>query len=534
MTVWTVLVSQRQNETQGLFDPCACTSQDEYCTTELCLSVEKAEEEKNKQQRRQQQGRDCVSVPLSMSMYCTICHMLKLKELTPLLNCRRLLQAVSCRHGSSSFVPPSAVPTFVPPAISRKRSPNFFASALVRSPSRCFVKRSAVLFFVSTRLTNRRFSRIHCCIDTHRISRNFVVKFLEEFCESQQFSGANTGCVEQSFTRTETDCSLLQTSVAHRYVLYIAMISRNTLARCWIAGPIWVTTTNEFQQTCMKHFARFKTKTSVLRAFETSYQLFHCALALCCLVWIIVKWRIFCLVSKMPWRWVFRRLCESWSNDDHPEGCWRELHHSRTSTRIWLLVSSFPTSKDSTRSALFFTSKPLRVLVISRPKKLTVSPWWRNTTTSVKYRLVFMCSKSLMRCSSGHVPRHPCDAGGSNLLIVVRVSSHTSKDLMWTGSSSCRWLSVCFTFGHAPIWLLLRQRRACPSSWSQAPSWRVWLQKGCLFPQGSTLSAEGLHPPCTRNQTEVEVQSFERTNTTATGLHEELCCWHMYPTADCF
>ena len=36
--------------------------------------------------------------------------------------------------------------------------------------SRCFVKRSAVLFFVPTRLTDRRFSRIHCCIDKHRIS----------------------------------------------------------------------------------------------------------------------------------------------------------------------------------------------------------------------------------------------------------------------------------------------------------------------------------------------------------------------------
>ena len=29
-------------------------------------------------------------------------------------------------------------------------------------------------------------------------------------------------------------------------------------------------------------------------------------------------------------------------------------------------------------------------------------------------------------------------------------------------------------------------------------------------------------------------ESFERSNTTATGLHEELCCWHMDPTADCF
>ena len=79
--------------------------------------------------------------------------MFKLKELTPLLNCRRLLKAVSCHHRSFSFVPPSAISTFVPSsAISRKSSLNFFASALVRNPSRCFVKRSAVLFFVSTRL----------------------------------------------------------------------------------------------------------------------------------------------------------------------------------------------------------------------------------------------------------------------------------------------------------------------------------------------------------------------------------------------
>ena len=40
-------------------------------------------------------------------------------------------------------------------------------------------------------------------------------------------------------------------------------------------------------------------------------------------------------------------------------------------------------------------------------------------------------------------PRHPCDAGGSNLLIVVHVSSHMSKDRISTGCSSCRWFSVC-------------------------------------------------------------------------------------------
>ena len=124
-----------------------------------------AEEEKKK--GRQWQGRDCVGVQMSMSMWCTICHMLKLKELTPLLNCRRLLKAVRCHHRSFSFVPPpSSMSSFVPPsAISRKRGPNFLASALVRNPSRCFVKRSAVLFFVSTRLTDRRLSRIHCCVN---------------------------------------------------------------------------------------------------------------------------------------------------------------------------------------------------------------------------------------------------------------------------------------------------------------------------------------------------------------------------------
>ena len=53
---------------KALFDPCACTSQDEYCTTELCLSVDKLRKKKNKRQRRQQQGRDCVSVQMSMSM----------------------------------------------------------------------------------------------------------------------------------------------------------------------------------------------------------------------------------------------------------------------------------------------------------------------------------------------------------------------------------------------------------------------------------------------------------------------------------
>ena len=140
---------------------------------------------------------------------------------------------------------------FVPPKI---RSPSFFASDCVRNPSRCFVKRSAVLIFVSTRLTDRRFSRIHCCISRHRISislsppgplrcrmclaesesitrrtENVVLQFLEEFGKSQKFSCASTGCVEVRFACTETDRCLFQTSVALCHVLYIAMISPVTL-----------------------------------------------------------------------------------------------------------------------------------------------------------------------------------------------------------------------------------------------------------------------------------------------------------------
>ena len=155
--------------TQGLFDRCACTSQDEYCTTDLCQSVDKLK--KKKTNKKEDSGKEeTVLVYRCQCLWCTICQLLNLKELTPLLNCRRVLKAVSCHHRSFSFVPPSAVPTFAPPAISRKRSLNFFASARVRNPSRCFVKSSAVLFFVSTRLTDTRFSRIHCCIAKHRIS----------------------------------------------------------------------------------------------------------------------------------------------------------------------------------------------------------------------------------------------------------------------------------------------------------------------------------------------------------------------------
>ena len=73
-------------------------------------------------------------------------------------------KALSRHHSSVS----STIVPFVP---SRIRSPRFFGSDCVRNPSRCFVKTSAVLFFVSNRLADKRFSRIHCCIAKHRISK---------------------------------------------------------------------------------------------------------------------------------------------------------------------------------------------------------------------------------------------------------------------------------------------------------------------------------------------------------------------------
>ena len=93
----------------------------------------------------------------------------------------------------------------------------------------------------------------------------------------------------------------------------------------------------------------------------------------------------------------FRRLCESWSNHDHPEEVLTRAPSLSSVYQDWLSVSSFLTRKDSKgiQVCTVFHLEPLLVLVISRPQKLTVSPSWRNTTTSVKCKLVFVCSKSL-------------------------------------------------------------------------------------------------------------------------------------------
>ena len=123
-----------------------------YWTTDLCLSVDKLKKEKKKNN---------VCVQRSVSTWCTFCQLFKLRTLTSLLDWKRCSQALS-RH--SSLVPP------------RIWSPIFLASDCVPGPSRCFVKRSAVLSFVLTRPTDRRFSLIHCCLVKLRISIFWEIK----------------------------------------------------------------------------------------------------------------------------------------------------------------------------------------------------------------------------------------------------------------------------------------------------------------------------------------------------------------------
>ena len=115
-----------------------------YCTTDLCLSVDKLKTEKTKEQCQ------CTEV---------------------IVYVRYILSTVKTE---STHTPArldalfkSSQPSLVP---SRIRSPSFLPSDCDLGPSRRFVKRSAVLSFVSTRSTDRRFSRIHCCSAKHRIS----------------------------------------------------------------------------------------------------------------------------------------------------------------------------------------------------------------------------------------------------------------------------------------------------------------------------------------------------------------------------
>ena len=115
-----------------------------------------------------------------------------------------------------------------------------------------------------------------------------------------------------------------------------------------------------------------------------------------------------------------------------------------------------------------------------------------------------------------YVPASPCTVETAclrcsialmavSVTLVAESASLVLQDdiLLPLSSSNC---STPPTPSHAPTWLLLRQREACPSSWSWVPSSRGWLQKKCLFLRRSTLSVESLHLPFIHNQTEVERQ----------------------------
>ena len=141
---------------------CVHGSQAVHCTTELYLSADRLKRRKKHKERTMLVYRGNVVVYILSTVktentYTTA----QLEALVQKLSVVIIPQPLS-------FVP--LVP-IVPSVPSRIRSPSSFASNCARNPSRCFVKRSAVLFFVSTRLTDRRFfSRTHCCIAKHRIS----------------------------------------------------------------------------------------------------------------------------------------------------------------------------------------------------------------------------------------------------------------------------------------------------------------------------------------------------------------------------
>ena len=138
---------------------CVHGSQAACCTTELCLPVDKLKEEGKNREGTMSVHRGNVYVVYILST-------VKTENTYTRARLEALVQKLSVvtTPRPSSFLP------LVPLVPSRIQSPSFFGSDCVRNPSRCFVRRSAVLFFVSTRLTDRRLSRTHCCIAKHRIS----------------------------------------------------------------------------------------------------------------------------------------------------------------------------------------------------------------------------------------------------------------------------------------------------------------------------------------------------------------------------
>ena len=172
-----------------------------------------------------------------------------------------------------------------------------------------------------------------------------------------------------------------------------------------------------------------------------------------------------CAACQRWWSWKHTRvsLQTNWTNScelfsEHIEGIMADVkRYGTTETeykskfawclscaeRTWWLALKKKDLQIGTSETRTDTS--VRVIITKRPLSWVSKDLKSWQSTSVKYRLVFMCSKNrswdvlLVPCP----PRHPCDARGANHLIVVYVSSRTSVDLISTGSHSCSSLSAC-------------------------------------------------------------------------------------------
>ena len=237
-------------------------------------------------------------------------------------------------------------------------SPSSFESDRVLGPSKCFVKRSAVLSLVSTRPTDRRFSRIHCCTAKHRDSMclspsgpllcrvwHAAPESILRWTETLQWSSLKSARPRSSrkhwlrrtlcFARTGTDWCLLQALVAHRHSVYIDIP--------WRFGA-WPNLRPNLSHQW------FETKTGIVPAFEISYQLFHCLLSIVRLKTCVDScWMANCM-SGLP-----NAMKVSLADNCAKVGvimtiqrnrC-RELHHCKAPTWSGSRFGVFPTRKDS-------------------------------------------------------------------------------------------------------------------------------------------------------------------------------------------
>ena len=193
--------------------------------------------------------------------------------------------------------------------------------------------------------------------------------------------------------------------------------------------------------------------------------------------------------------------------------CWRELHHCRTSARIGCRFRVFQPVKIQKEfheiCVLFFTSKSLLVLVISRPPKVDCVAFMaqHHHICQIQTGLhVFKIAHEMFFWSRAHhvIQVTQEDRIFRSLCTFLHIRRRIGYQLVV--AHVVDFLCAVNTPGHAPIWLLPQQHRVCPCSWSRAPSSRGWLQKRCLLPRGSTRSAESLRHPCTCRRTEVEPQ----------------------------